>query len=143
MVKYKRKIYLTEKKYQLKFTLVMMLAVLIGAGVIGGLTYWELSTKVTPERLNQLVQWDAYIIRVLLLLGATFLAGIFLSHKVIGPVKRVEWALENIRKGNFDINLQLRTADEFLKIADEINSIAEKLEDLSREDQKIKQKFSE
>ncbi len=143
MGNYNRKKYLTNRKYQLKYTLVIVLAILITAVVLGGLTYWEIAVESSKEQVSGTINWTTYIIRVILLSGGAFLVGIFLSHKVIGPIEKIETGLKKIRRGNFDVKLILRDKDEFLDIAREINRIAEKLDKYSQKDNQFRQKFKE
>ena len=141
MTKFKRKKFLTDKKYQLKYTSVIMLAMLIVAIVISGTLYWDVSRTLTTEKVNELMQWDKYIIRVVLLLFAAFLGGIFLSHKIVGPIQRIENSLKKINNGEFDVDIKLREGDEFIKISDEINNIASKLKSLSEKRPELKDEF--
>ena len=141
MTKYRRKRYLTDKKYQIRYTSVIMLAMLMMAIVIGGLTYWDISNSIGQHQVNEIMRWDAYILRVFLLLAAAFLTGIFLSHKIIGPVRRIEKALEDINNGNFDVNLIIRSGDEFMHISDEINMIALKLKTAAEKDSQVVNDF--
>lgn len=127
MTNYRRRHYLTEKKYQIRYTLVILLAMLLVAFIIGGLTYWDLSSNLGKERALELMRWDAYIFRVAILLLAAFLSGIFLSHKIIGPIRRIENALRDMNEGQYDVNLKLRFGDELYGISEEINKLGEKL----------------
>ncbi|MBN2406295.1 MAG: HAMP domain-containing protein [Elusimicrobia bacterium] len=138
---YRRKSYLTEKKYQLRYTLVIISSMCVMAIIVGGLTFWDISSNLGKIQAMEILRWDAYIIRIFLLLVATFLIGIFLSHKIIGPIRRIEEALENINKGNFSVRIKLREGDEFLKLSEEINSIAEKLNNISEKDPQVKDEF--
>ena len=143
MLKPNRKEYLTNKKYQLKYTLVIVLAMLIVAVVIGATAYWDICSGLSIEQAEKLMQWDKYIFRVVFLIFGAFIAGVFLSHKVIGPLRRIEESLEKINNGNFDINIKLRSGDEFQKVADGVNELSEKLRSLSEKNSEVRNEFKE
>ncbi|MDA3793333.1 MAG: HAMP domain-containing protein [Elusimicrobia bacterium] len=144
MAKYRRKKYLTEKKYQMRYTSVIILSMLIMALVIGGMAYWQIKImNPTPQQLAKLAGWGAYTIRVVLLLAAAFFAGIFLSHKIIGPIRRIERGLEKLNDGEFDINVKLRGGDELAQIANQVDLLAQKLQAVSEKHPEIKDELKE
>ena len=69
------------------------------------------------------------------------MAGIFFSHKIIGPLSRIEETMKKMNKGDFGRYLKLRTGDEFLGLSDQINELAARLRKLSEEDPDFKEKF--
>ncbi|MFW6134534.1 MAG: HAMP domain-containing protein [Elusimicrobiota bacterium] len=140
---YKRKNYLTEKKYQIKYTSVIILAMLIVAVVIGAATYWDISSNLSVEQAIDLMQWDKYIIRIILLIAAASIAGIFLSHKIIGPIHRLEDAIEELNNGEFDVKLKLRSGDEFSNLAEQVNTLSTRLKKYSKDHPELKNNFKQ
>jgi len=138
---YKRHSFLTEKKYQLKFTSVIILSMLIVATVIAATTYWDISSALTIQSAKELMQWDKYIVRVVLLLIAAFLAGIFLSHKIIGPIYRLEDFVKRLNEGKFEQKLNLRSGDEFMNLANQLNELSVRLDEFSKTDPNFKENF--
>ncbi|MBU0759503.1 MAG: methyl-accepting chemotaxis protein [Candidatus Omnitrophica bacterium] len=53
---------------------------------------------------------------------------LILSHRLAGPVYRLEKDLEDIAKGNFSIRIKFRKKDELKSIADGINRILDEME---------------
>ncbi|MBU3911221.1 MAG: methyl-accepting chemotaxis protein [Candidatus Omnitrophica bacterium] len=51
-----------------------------------------------------------------------------LSHRLAGPMYRLEKDLEDIAKGNFSIRIKFRKKDELKSIADGINRILDEME---------------
>ncbi|MBU1888107.1 MAG: hypothetical protein KKB46_02810 [Candidatus Omnitrophica bacterium] len=51
-----------------------------------------------------------------------------LSHRLAGPIYRLEKDLEDIAKGNFSIRIKFRKKDELKSIADGINRILDEME---------------
>lgn len=141
MQEYRRNKFFTQKKYQLKYTAVIMLAMLLVAVVVSTTAYWDFSHSV--RYVAEPIKWSKYIVRIAFLLVVAFLCGIFLSHKIIGPIERLEKILEKINSGKFNVNIKLRTGDEFKKIAEEINKLTSKLKSISKQYPQIKDEFKE
>jgi len=53
--------------------------------------------------------------------------GIVLTHKVAGPLIRIQAALVRMTHGDYDVNLRLRRADALVELAEGINRLAESL----------------
>ncbi|MEA3506688.1 MAG: HAMP domain-containing protein [Elusimicrobiota bacterium] len=144
MAKYRRKKYLTEKKYQMRYTSIIILAMLIMALIMGGMAWWQIKVMdPTPQQWDKLAGWGAYFIRVILTLGIAFFAGIYLSHKIVGPIRRLENGLRELNAGEFDINVKLRAGDEMKEIAEEIDRLSRKLKKVAEAHPEIKDEFKE
>ena len=131
MEKYRRKNFITRKGYQLKFTAVIILSMLFITIFTVSMLYFDIYRVFSPDELSELIRWDIYFIRAGILLVAVSAAGIFLSHKNIGPIHRIYDALYSINEGEFDLNLTLRNGDDFNKISEEILRLAAALEEVS------------
>ncbi|MFH1854579.1 MAG: HAMP domain-containing protein [Candidatus Omnitrophota bacterium] len=53
---------------------------------------------------------------------------LILSHRLAGPIYRLEKDLEDIAKGNFSIRIKFRKKDELKSIAEGINRILDEME---------------
>jgi nitrogen fixation/metabolism regulation signal transduction histidine kinase len=49
---------------------------------------------------------------------------VILSHKVAGPLVRIQAALVRMTNGNYDVNLRLRKADALVELAESVNRLA-------------------
>jgi len=65
---------------------------------------------------------------ILILLSLTSAAGIFLSHRIAGPIYNVEKSLDEIRRGNLAKRIYLRWSDEFKSLANLANESVAKLD---------------
>lgn len=54
--------------------------------------------------------------------------GVLISHRIAGPVYRIEKELDKIVKGDFSIRIKLRKKDELISIAEGINKILDRIE---------------
>ena len=129
--------YIVEPELQFWFVLVIIFIVLIeGIFISWGIS--RLSTIVSDWKQSNMVMdfFKTLILILLLLIGGNFLLGIYLSHKVAGPLFRVRKALQEIRRGNF-CNIQLRRGSMLKDFVKEFNETILVLNKLIHRDQKI------
>jgi signal transduction histidine kinase len=132
-----RQQYIVEPELQFWFVLIIIFIVLIeGIFISWGIS--RLSTIVSDWKQSNMAMdfFKTLILILLLLIGGNFLLGIYLSHKVAGPLFRVRKALQEIRKGNF-CNIQLRRGSMLKDFVKEFNETMLVLNKLIHRDQKI------
>ncbi len=127
MKDYRRTRFFTNIKYQLKFSLVIVFFMALISLVVGATVYFDLSRVITSAETAGLIRWESYIVRAVVVFLVAFAAGIFFSHKIIGPVQRLKEALRRIGNGDFDVSVTLRAGDEFMDMSRQINRLAGKL----------------
>ena len=52
------------------------------------------------------------------------LVGVLLTHRVAGPLVRIQAALEQMSKGDYQVQLTLRPGDSLSELADHVNQLA-------------------
>lgn len=132
-----RERYIVEPELQFWFVLIIIFIVLIeGIFISWGIS--RLSTIVSDWKQSNMVMdfFKTLILILLLFIGGNFLLGIYLSHKVAGPLFRVRKALQEIRRGNF-CNIQLRRGSMLKDFVKEFNETILVLNKLIHRDQKI------
>jgi len=143
----KRKYYIVEGWYQLKYSLILIIAMMFAATVIIFSTLLtlhpamnkELSGAVTESQAFT-VGWNVikgYLFRFSLLLVVALFVGIYLSHKIIGPIHRLEGAVKKMGEGDLSQHIFLRRGDEFAKLSQNLNILIEKFRQLLLENQEI------
>ncbi|NQT07115.1 MAG: HAMP domain-containing protein [Candidatus Omnitrophica bacterium] len=138
--KFKRRIYLIKPSFQLRYLGIIFMAVSSVALVCILTTYFsamsllgEKLANVYPQGRLMATLKDINMIiiyRLLFVLPIIGFIGIMLSHRIAGPVYRIEKTLEEIGKGNFDIRITLRKHDELKGIANAINDMVAKLKEM-------------
>jgi methyl-accepting chemotaxis protein len=97
----------------------------------------QIVVQVLHEVNKNLVPW----IMVLIALILSF--GIFLTHRVAGPIYRFEQTIKNAMDGNLDMRIKLRWADEFKNLAssinDMLNSLSQRLLKLKKASEKLQE----
>lgn len=65
--------------------------------------------------------------KVIILMVVIFIAGIFVSHRIAGPMYRFEKSAEAIRKGDLSVNFHVRKSDEMKHAAVSLEEMVESL----------------
>lgn len=133
---YKRKIYLVDRAYQLRFVTRLFMGVLgiaVASSLIASGLLWR--QLYTPELgtsgplVTGLVAVSAtLLVELLLAIPLIFFLGIRQSHRIVGPMKRMKATLEAIGRGDFSQRLVLRQGDTLEELAQAINKMAEALQ---------------
>ena len=147
--KNRRRNYFIDRKFQSIFILKFCALVIIGAVISGAIIYaLSMSTVTTTfENSRLMIKSTAdYMLPAVLLSGAivviltglaTIMVTLFTSHRISGPLYRVEKDLEEIASGNLTKRFNLRQTDELKKLAENLNNTVEALrtefEQLKRE----------
>jgi len=146
MKKNRRRRYLIEGNFQLRFilrfVLVIIGATLLSTGAIIGVFYFKykfggadlnnLIIMVTPEGTTNVA--SLFEIVLVPLIGANLLMlaiiipfSFLYSHKIAGPVYRLEQSIDLLLSGNTDFMIMLRKKDEFKYLADKMNALVDYL----------------
>ncbi|MFA5143647.1 MAG: methyl-accepting chemotaxis protein [Candidatus Omnitrophota bacterium] len=173
---YKRKNYFINKPFQLKYTILIvgaLLAVMLASGfglymgmwgsIIENFSKFKVSQSL--ENVNRITDYEAaryrkgdyrlekifreaellsdqerttlkealrsvnrsLVPKIVILTALIFLAGIFLSHKIAGPMYRIERSAEAIRHGDLRVNFKIRKNDEMKDAAAALEEMVETL----------------
>lgn len=142
---WRRRNFFIKKDFQGKIILKFFLAILVGAIIFTAIlslfsadtitiTYEDSYLKLdkTPKALLQEII-RAYGLYILLL--GIIISGfsLFLSHRIAGPLYRLERSVEEITKGNLAFKIVLRKKDEARELADGMNIMIEALSNRIRD----------
>lgn len=150
--KNRRRKYFVNKEFQTKFILRFCIFVMLTAVVMVGLVYM-LSTKTTTtsfENLRLIVKRTSDFILPTLVLSslmasifvsiACIIIVLFVSHRIAGPLYRLEKSLKEIGRGNLSVDVRLRKGDEIKALAAGVNNMIRNLRDpISVSQEKIDQ----
>jgi sensor histidine kinase YesM len=129
---YKRRIYIINPSFQIKFSLLVSFIIFLSS-VIYPLTIHNLISTIvdnisasSPELSAQLTDRKSTLLVILVLwqFGFTLLAFItciFMTHKVAGPLYKLQKYLSAIRDGQYSGKLFFRKGDYFQEVAADIN----------------------
>jgi methyl-accepting chemotaxis protein len=126
-----RRIKVIDNVFQYRLIAVLLAVVLAGlvtfalasvvvAAAAGGLSLAALRrmySALPPILLNDLV------IMVLLII-----MGIFMTHRIAGPVYRVQKDIERVLDGEKGVRVKFRKGDSFPELAEKVNSLIERID---------------
>lgn len=145
MTKQKRRIFLIKTGLQLRYMGILiacMLTVALGVGWIIYHTSWSQIVN-TPdlsldklyiifENVNRQLTW--WILGFIAVIAALSL---FVSHKIAGPVYRLEETTKLIASGDLTHQVHLRQGDELSDLQDAFNAMSESLSKMVYKDREI------
>ena len=133
---YKRKQYLVDRAYQLRFVTRLFLIILLVAtasALVSSILVWR--NTYTPGQTSQEVFIVALVaiastllVELLLAIPLIFVLGIRQSHRIVGPMNRIKQVLAAIGQGDFSKRITLRQGDALEELAEAINQMAERLQ---------------
>jgi methyl-accepting chemotaxis protein len=147
--RYKRRQYLIKKGLQIRYMGVILSALLLVSAVVAWEVYFtvwrEISNPtVPPEKLIDLFVKGNQVLagKVVLAIILICIVSIFVSHKIAGPVYRLEESAKTIAAGDLSLRIRLRAGDELHDLAVAFNAMTESLEMLIREDRMMLERIS-
>ena len=139
--KKKRRIhYMVKRKFQLEYVAIALVLMFVVAAVFVFTAYrsgWvplveKLSAVYPQSMLAPILKMVTLqmAIRFLLLVPIIIIASIYLSHKVAGPLARIEDGIREIGRGNLETRLGVRKGDEVKGLVQAINEVTENIEQM-------------
>ena len=132
---YKRKQYLVDRDYQLRFVTRMFMIVLAVAAVSSLIATGLLWRYMYQPDLPQQTLIYCFIavaltllVELLISIPIVLFVGIRQSHRIVGPMSRIKRTLEAIGAGDFSQRITLRQGDALQDLAKSINQMTEALQ---------------
>ncbi len=148
--------YLLDRRFQLKYTGMVLLVTVSVASALGFVAY-RLSQRQTealtaqiaaqpdldPQTANDLEQFakqedrkirNAIVLGVLVLTVVLGLTGIVVTHRVVGPTYRMRRLFAHVGKGRLEINTGIRKGDELQELFRSFAEMVESLRDQRSEE---------
>ncbi|MCD6413145.1 MAG: HAMP domain-containing protein [Elusimicrobia bacterium] len=139
MASYRRRHYLINKKYQIRYTIYILASMIAVAVLISAVTfsviYPMLSAKLS-KAVTEAISKDisrglliTYWTGVAVLIAVAAVFGILFSHRIVGPINRMTALVNEIKQGNLSKKIILREKDEFYPLANAINDLLDELDE--------------
>lgn len=135
--KFKRTKYLIATKLQLRYVGIILVLMFVTALICSYFVYYtvmvmmgEKLANVYPQgRLTAIINIVNFrmLLTFLLITPVVAAIGVFLSHKIAGPIYRIERFLGDMSVGSLSQRISLRKGDELVSIADKINVLVDSL----------------
>ncbi|MBU4343127.1 MAG: methyl-accepting chemotaxis protein [Candidatus Omnitrophica bacterium] len=134
---FRRKRFLIKRGLQFRY-IGMIFALAVLASIVTGYTVFATGWTLLGAKLASVYPQGrliyvfkaaniALIKNLLLISPLIFILGVLFSHKIAGPVYRIEKSLYEISKGNLALKIKLRSGDELWDMANIINDMTEAL----------------
>ena len=126
---HRRRTYLIKKRMQLKTTIRVIFVVIFFSLFVGFevyITIWPAVSGFLPKDIMSLVQQQIFFRAIFFLLPFIFVitaSSILLSHRVAGPLYRIELTLDKLIQGQDVEYIRLRKNDELKELAEKINRL--------------------
>ena len=135
----RRRRYFIDKAFQTRFIIKFASLVVIATAISGVIVYLLARATVTTsfENSRLVIKSTADFILPSVLLAsaiviisigfATILVSLFASHRIAGPLYRLDKDLQEVTSGNLQMKFRLRKSDEMKKLAKSLNIMVESL----------------
>jgi len=121
---HRRRIKVIDNVFQYRMIAVLLVIVVCGAAAFaaGALLAGQRLLSVLPSLL----------INDLVIMALLIVAGIFLTHRVAGPVFRVQSDIDKVLAGEKNVRVRFRRHDAFPELAEKVNKLIERIDDKPR-----------
>lgn len=134
--RYPRRRIVTEPTYQWSVTYVIvgflvgsiaLSLALVFSAVVAALRDMNALDETLLAAVFGRVAW-VLAIELLALVPLLIWAGLWITHKVVGPFGRIKFMLDQMGRGNYTVRLNLRKGDVLVELAQAINQLAESMQ---------------
>lgn len=135
--KFKRTRYLVSTRLQLRYVSLILLFMFLTAVICAYVVYYTGMVLLAEKLANVYPQGRVVSIintvnlRILfsmaLITPLVAIVGIYISHKIAGPIYRMEKFLTDMSSGNLTTRIVLRQGDELVGLADKMNELSSNL----------------
>ncbi len=140
----RRKRYLIKTGFQLRYLGLILIAIILPTILFSACLYYAIFSLMAeqlglPESIAYNITPVLNKINFTILVGfpvittALLFWGLLISHRIAGPMYRLEQDLDKIAKGDLSLRIRLRRKDEVGSIAEVINKVLDKIEAKSKQ----------
>ncbi|MFH1406541.1 MAG: HAMP domain-containing protein [Candidatus Omnitrophota bacterium] len=138
-----RRRYIIGTRLQFKYLGLLLTAMIVPTAFVSGCLYYLMVRVMEreilfPEAIASLLVPATEKVNTILLIGMPVifillvLWGIVWSHRLAGPVYRLEKELDKVGKGDFSVRIKFRKKDELQELAQHLNKVLDHLEMLHK-----------
>lgn len=135
-IKNRRKQYIVDKKFQLKFIFKFCIIVIFVSVAVGLLIFYFTkgsttvaieNTKVTVKETQDFIL--PVILTTVLSVGffsalVVFFSTLFATHRIAGPIYRLSREVEKLKQGDLTRTFKIRSYDEFQELAENLSEMS-------------------
>ncbi|MBI3996728.1 MAG: hypothetical protein HY352_03640 [Candidatus Omnitrophica bacterium] len=129
---YRRRQFIVNRPLQFRFVSIMLaMFAALTVLMLGGMYFALWMTLYTFDLLRDPVMVSLFTttelilaLEFVLLIPLVIWIGIWLTHKVAGPLVRIRAALAMLAEGRFNVQVTLRKGDALIELAEDVNRLA-------------------
>ena len=135
--RFKRKQFIVARGFQVKYAGVILLLMFLTAGFCSYAIYYTTMISFGDKLANVYPQGQLVsivnsvnfriLISIIVISPLVGCLGIYLSHKIAGPIYRIEKSLSTMAAGDLSSHITLRRGDEMISLADSVNRLTDSL----------------
>ena len=131
-----RKLILINRPFQLKFCFFIATLVFVSSLIYPGIIYSILEKSLPPQVFQQNIWMILGVLSTLqfVFVGLVFIISMFQSHKIAGPLYKLNKTLLDVSMGHKIRPVTFRSGDHFPELADSYNKAILKISEGHRED---------
>jgi methyl-accepting chemotaxis protein len=130
----RRQVYIKKQfqfRFILKFCMILLAGVLVSTALLFLFSQDTLTSSFSHSRLEIKSTGEAMLpaiiytnlISLALILVTTIMVTLYISHKIAGPIFRLESEIRRIGEGNLSTTVTLRNKDQMLEFAQRVNEM--------------------
>jgi len=134
----KRRLYLVRDGLERRYLRLIFMAAAIPTLMVAGCMYYIIFTLLAehiaiPEFVAQTLLPVVDKVNIMLVIfipivfAAIVIEGLILTHKLTGPIERIEKELDSIARGDIEGEIRVRAADHLKPLVDGINKLLERV----------------
>lgn len=135
---FKRKQIYINMDLQFKYSLILIFTMIVEIIIVGVAALYVFS-QPQPEipGANIYFIYKAVLAVILFLTICNITVGVYLSHKIAGPLYRFVMCTRDVANGNLKIQVNLRKGDELRELETSFNEMTDRLRNIIRNDRSL------
>lgn len=139
----KRKNYLIKKDFQLKYIILGILILVLTICLVQVNLYYQMAKLISenPELtgISAIIKSTNVILTAWFILAMIIIVigGVFISHRVAGPIKHLEEGMAKVGQGELTTEIKVRKTDEFKEIEQSFNNMVANFKELVAKDKSL------
>ncbi len=127
---HRRRIKVIDNVFQYRVIAVLLVIVVCGAAAfaVGALLVSAIAGARAPSGPRLLSLFPSILINDLVIMVLLIVAGIFVTHRVAGPVFRVQSDIDRVLAGEKNVRVKFRRNDAFPELAEKVNKLIERID---------------
>ncbi len=127
---HRRRIKVIDNVFQYRMIAILLAIVVCGAAAFtAGLLLVSAVAGALGHAQPRLSVLPSILVNDVVIMVLLVIAGIFLTHRVAGPVFRVQSDIDRVLAGEKNVRVRFRRHDAFPELAEKVNKLIERIDD--------------